>query len=52
MNDLESKKIDMDEKIAALENNDTWDLVPFPEGHKHTGCKWMFKKQDWFRWQY
>ena len=45
MNDLESWKIAMDEEMAALQRNQTWDLVPFPEGRKPIGCKWVFKRK-------
>ncbi|MCO5581736.1 hypothetical protein L7F22_035625 [Adiantum nelumboides] len=33
----------MDEEIAALDVNETWKLVPFPEGKKSIGCKWVYK---------
>ena len=33
----------MDEEMAALNVNDTWDLVPFLEGKKAIGCKWVYK---------
>ena len=30
-----------------MKDNDVWDLVPFPEGVKPIGCKWIFKtKRD------
>ncbi|GLJ29753.1 hypothetical protein SUGI_0587340 [Cryptomeria japonica] len=45
MNDAESWKIAMEEEMAALKKNDTWDLVPLPEGRKPVGCKWVFKKK-------
>ena len=32
MNDAKYWKIAMDEEMASLKKNDTWDLVPFPEG--------------------
>ena len=35
----------MDEKMAALQRNQTWDLVPLPEGRKPVGCKWVFKRK-------
>jgi len=34
---------DMDEEMNALYENETWDLVPFPEGKKSIGCKWVYK---------
>ena len=33
----------MDEEMAALYGNETWDLVPLPEGKKAIGCKWVYK---------
>ena len=32
MNDPKSWKIAMEEEIATLKRNDTWDLVPLPKG--------------------
>ena len=37
----------MNEEIKSMKDNDVWDLVPFPEGVKPIGCKWIFKtKRD------
>ena len=33
----------MDEEILALYGNETWDLVPFLQGKKAIGCKWVYK---------
>jgi hypothetical protein len=33
----------MDEEMAALDPNKTWELVPLPEGKKAIGCKWVYK---------
>ena len=33
----------MDEEMAALDVNHTWDLVPLPSGKKAIGCKWVYK---------
>ncbi|MCO5563024.1 hypothetical protein L7F22_016660 [Adiantum nelumboides] len=30
-------------KMVALDVNDTWKLVPLPEGKKSIGCKWVYK---------
>ena len=45
MNDLESWKIAMEEEMVALKRNNTWNLVPLPEGQKHVGCEWVFKRK-------
>jgi len=42
---MESRRLTMDDEIVALIKNDTWDLVPFPNGWKHIGCKWVFKSK-------
>ncbi|CAN1849719.1 Retrovirus-related Pol polyprotein from transposon TNT 1-94 [Linum perenne] len=33
----------MKEEIDALDYNETWDLVPKPEGVKPISCKWVYK---------
>ena len=33
----------MDEEMAALDVNNTWDLAPLLEGKKAIGCKWVYK---------
>ena len=33
----------MHEEMAALGVNETWELVPLPEGKKSIGCKWVYK---------
>lgn len=35
----------MDEEIQALKQNETWELVPKPEGVKPISCKWVYKKK-------
>ena len=30
-------------EYQSLKENDTWDLVELPSGHKPIGCKWVFK---------
>jgi hypothetical protein len=47
----------MDEKMAALDANVTWELVALPKDKKANGCKWVYKvkhnvdgfvsKQEW-----
>ena len=45
MHDAKHWKNVMDEEMSALKKNNTWDLLPFPEGRKPIGCKWVFKKK-------
>ena len=33
----------MNQKMNALDNNGTWELVPLPHGKKPIGCKWVYK---------
>ena len=33
----------MDEEIDAIERNNTWDLVDFPEDKNCIGVKWIYK---------
>jgi hypothetical protein len=35
----------MDEEMAALDKNESWDLVEFPTGRNPIGRKWEFKKK-------
>ena len=35
----EEWSLPMDEEMATLKKNDTWDWVPFPNGWKLVGCK-------------
>ncbi|GJU58201.1 retrovirus-related pol polyprotein from transposon TNT 1-94 [Tanacetum coccineum] len=35
----------MDEEIASIERNKTWELVELPKGHQPIGVKWVFKKK-------
>ena len=32
----------LEEEMKALQENNTWPLVPLPEGKKTVGCKWVF----------
>ena len=32
----------MVDEMQALDDNDTWDLVPLPTGKKAIGCRWGF----------
>ncbi|PHT36714.1 hypothetical protein CQW23_24414 [Capsicum baccatum] len=40
--DVKWKKA-MDEEIAAIRRNDTWELTSMPEGHNPIGVKWVYK---------
>ncbi|CAL5368351.1 unnamed protein product [Camellia sinensis] len=33
----------MDEEIAAIEKNNTWELTDLPKGQKSIGVKWVYK---------
>ena len=33
------------EEIEALDKNEAWYLVEFPDGRKPIGCKWVLKKK-------
>ena len=33
----------MNEEMAALDENETWDLVPFPKSKNVIGYKWVYK---------
>jgi hypothetical protein len=33
----------MDEEMAALDANATWELVALPKNKKAIGCKWVYK---------
>ena len=35
----------MDDDMASLDKNKTWDLVPFPKGWKSIGRKQLFKNK-------
>jgi hypothetical protein len=35
----------MDEKINAIEKNETWELAELPKEQKVIGVKWVFKKK-------
>jgi len=32
----------MKKELEALKKNNTWKLLPLPEGKKLVGCKWVF----------
>jgi len=40
----------MDEEMAALDVNATWELVALLEDKKAIGCKWVYKMQTQCRW--
>ena len=35
----------MVEGMEALDKNEAWDLIEFPDGKKPIGSKWVFKKK-------
>ena len=36
----------MDDEMASLDKNKTWDLVPLPKGWKPIGSKWVFRRNS------
>ena len=39
----------MVDELKAMEDNNTWTVVPLPQGKHTIGCKWVYKvkyKQD------
>lgn len=36
----------MDEEIAAIERNNTWELMELPKGHKTIGVKQNWRKME------
>ena len=41
--DVEKWKKAMKEELKNLQRNETWEIVPKPEGRKIIKCKWVFK---------
>ena len=35
----------MVEEMEALDKNEAWEMVELPDGRKHVGSKWVFKKK-------
>jgi hypothetical protein len=35
----------MDEEMASIDKNNTWELTTLPHGHKAIGLKWVFKAE-------
>uniref|UniRef100_A0AAV1UVQ8 Uncharacterized protein n=1 Tax=Peronospora matthiolae TaxID=2874970 RepID=A0AAV1UVQ8_9STRA len=35
-----------DSEVASLRKNKTWELVPFPQSRKATGCRWVFRIKE------
>jgi len=44
-------RIAMDEEITSIEKNDTWRLVPRPNGKKKIGVKWIYKEKKNIKWR-
>ena len=37
----------MKDELKSMDNNQVWEIVQLPQGHKAVGCKWVFKtKRD------
>lgn len=36
-------KTNMMDEFTALTNNNTWEIVPLPQGKTAVGCKWLFR---------
>ncbi|RVW53628.1 Retrovirus-related Pol polyprotein from transposon TNT 1-94 [Vitis vinifera] len=36
----------MNDEMASLRKNQTWEIVPLPKGVKPVDCKWLFKIKD------
>ena len=45
MNDVNSNKCleAMKYELKSMIQNEVWDLVKLPEGHRKVGCKWVLK---------
>lgn len=43
--DADKWKFAMREELENLERNETWKIVPRPEGRKVVKCKWVFKRK-------
>ena len=43
--DVEKWKKAMKEELKNLQRNETWEIVPKPEGRKIIKCKWVFKRK-------
>ena len=41
-----NREIAMDEEMAALDANHTWELMPLSHVKKAIGCKWVYKVKD------
>ena len=41
----------MNEELDQINNNETWELVPRPEGKNVIGTKWIFKNKLDYNWK-
>lgn len=42
----EKWKVDVQEKMKSLSDNNTWDLIKRPIGSRVANCKWIFKRKE------
>jgi hypothetical protein len=40
-------QIAMVEELKSIEDNDTWDIVDLPDGHRVIGLKWVYKAKKY-----